>query len=335
MKPLQGIRIVEFATVGGIPFCAWMLSQHGATVTRICSPQPRELGVSVSSNGNISEWNRQNVILDLKSPDGRETALALIEMADALIEGFRPGVMERLGLGPKDCHERNPRLIYGRLVGWNRKGKWAQSAGHDINYIAMAGVLNSSGPDSIPINLIGDIAGGALYLSFGIAAALHARAVTGKGSVVDTAMTDGSLHMLSAVFGRHAVGAWNDGAASNVIDGGVPWYRTYATADGRYIAVGAIEERFYNNFVRTMGIELGELPPRTDHSRWPELESVFAAKFLGGTMEEWAIRFEGVDACVTPVLTLVETKSNDLTKDAFTTQSGITLPKPVPDFQIT
>jgi alpha-methylacyl-CoA racemase len=332
MKPLAGIHIIEFATVGGIPFCAWLLAQHGAKVTRIRAPQPRELGVAVAPEANIGQWGREEIVLDLKSPAGRDAAFAHIDAADVVIEGYRPGVMERLGLGPDPCRLRNPGLVYGRLVGWNRNGPWAQSAGHDINYIAMAGILHSIGPETIPLNLAGDIAGGALYLAFGIAAALQARSASGHGCVVDAAMTDGALHMLSAIFGRLDAGAWVDASASNVIDGGVPWYRTYATADGRYMAVGAIEERFYANFLRVLGLRPEELPSRDAPNRWPELAALFASRFRQLNMADWAARFDGIDACVTPVLTLGETRTHSVTRQAFEVWNGIPLPQPVPNF---
>jgi hypothetical protein len=200
-----------------------------------------------------------------------------IAKADVLLEGFRPGVMERLGLGPADCHARAPGLVYARIVGWDRAGPWAPRAGHDINYIAMAGALHACGTDTVPLNLVGDLAAGALYAAAGIGAALHARAASGAGCVVDTAMTAGSLHLLTAVFARLGAGAWNDAPASNVIDGGVPWYRCYMTADGRHMAVGAIEERFYLQLLQGLGLEPATMPPRGDASRWPELAGMPAA----------------------------------------------------------
>jgi alpha-methylacyl-CoA racemase len=332
LKPFQGLRVVEFATVGGVPFCAWMLAQHGAQVVRICSPRPRELGVPVSDAGDIGGWEREDITLDLKSALGRERALALLDEADVLIEGFRPGVMERLGLGPKECHERNPGLVYARLVGWNRNGPWAQAAGHDINYIAMAGALHAVGSDTVPLNLVGDIGGGALYLAFGIAAALQARAASGRGCVVDTAMTDGAVHLLSAVYGRLGVGIWNDTPASNVIDGGVPWYRTYETADGRHMAVGAIEERFYLNLLRVLGLDPAQLPARSERGQWNSLAAVFAARFREADMDEWARRFDGAEACTTPVLTLTDARRHDITRAAFEQRQDVLLPQAVPSF---
>jgi len=332
MKPLHGLHVVEFATVGGVPFCAWLLAQSGAHVTRVAAPQPRELGVPVDDAGDIGMWDREAVVLDLKSDAQRAHALALIESADVLIEGFRPGVMERLSLGPQDCHARNPRLVYARMSGWNRGGPWARHAGHDINYIAMTGALHACGPEGVPLNLIGDIGGGALYLAFGIAAALQARAGSGRGCVVDAAMADGALHMLSAIYGRLGVGAWNDAPASNVIDGGVPWYRTYRTADGRHMAVGAIEERFYLNFLHVLGLDAQRLPARNERTRWNELAGAFAARFRTADMATWAARFENAEACVTPVLTLVEARGHPVTRAAFTVRDEVPLPQAVPNF---
>ncbi len=332
MKPFEGLRIVELATVGGIPFCAWLLAQHGAQVTRICPPHKRELGVPVSGAGDIGAWEREDVVLDLKNQDERDRALALIDEADVLIEGFRPGVMERLGLGPQTCHARNPRLIYGRLVGWNRNGPWAQAAGHDINYIAMSGALHAIGARSVPLNLVADIGGGALYLAFGIAAGLHERARTGRGCVVDTAMADGAVHMLSAVYGRLGTGAWIDAPASNVIDGGVPWYRSYETSDGGHIAVGAIEDRFYLNFLRVLGLDPSALPARTDRAQWSALAAIFATRFREEDLETWTSRFDGAEACATPILSLSAAREHTVTRGAFTPHRDVLLPQAVPCF---
>jgi len=332
MRPLEHIRVVEFATVGGLPFCGWLLAQQGAELTRVVPPQARELGVPVAAAGDIGRWHRSEQVLDLKTGAGREQALQLVSQSDVLLEGFRPGVMERLGLGPQECHARTPNLVYGRLVGWPRDGAWSQVAGHDINYIAMAGALYAAGPERVPLNLVGDIAGGALYLAFGIAAALHARSAGKRGCVVDTAMTEGAAHLLSAVFGRLGVDSWNDAPAANVIDGGVPWYRSYCTADGRHMAVGAIEERFYLNFLDVLGLDPSAIPPRTERSRWPELEALIAARFLAAGFDHWCARFEGKNACVTPVLTLHEARLHPVTGTAFAEQNGIPLPRPVPRF---
>lgn len=322
MKPLASLRVVEFATVGGVPFCAWWLAQQGAQITRIVNPRPPELGVPVDAAADMGTWERTDVTLDLKTETGCAAALDAIAQADVLLEGFRPGVMERLGLGPQACHARNPALIYARLVGWDRQGPWAQRAGHDINYIAMSGALHAIGPQCVPLNLIGDLAGGALYAAMGILAALHARTASGQGCVVDTAMTHGSLHLLTAVFARLGANAWQDAPASNGIDGGVPWYRSYMTADGRHMAVGAIEERFYLNFVHGLGLEPDALPPRNDKARHGELAACFQQRFLTRSMAHWAAHFSTLEACVTPVLSLREARADPVNQAAFGTDAS-------------
>jgi len=328
MKPYAGLRVVEFATVGGVPFCAWWLAQQGAQVLRVQNPQAQPLGVPVAADADIGTWQRDTLTLDLKTADGRAAALDAIAKADVLLEGFRPGVMERLGLGPADCHARAPGLVYARIVGWAREGPWAPRAGHDINYIAMAGALHACGTDTLPLNMVGDLAAGALYAAAGIGAALHARAASGAGCVVDTAMTAGSLHLLTAVFARLGAGAWNDAPASNVIDGGVPWYRCYMTSDGRHMAVGAIEERFYLQLLQGLGLDPATVPPRGDASRWPELAGCLQRCFIAQTQAHWAERFEPLDACVTPVLSLAQSRAHALHQSAWADGR----PAPVPRF---
>lgn len=331
MKPYAGLRVVEFATVGGVPFCAWWLLQQGASVLRVQSPRPAELGVPVAPEGDIGQWQRETTVLDLKSADGRAAALRAITDADVLLEGFRAGVMERLGLGPAECLQHNPRLVYTRLAGWARSSAWAQRAGHDINYAAMAGALHACGPDNVPVNLIADIGGGALYACSGIGAALYARAVNGKGCVVDVAMVAGSAHLLSAVYGRLQVGAWHDAPAANVIDGGVPWYRTYRTRDDRHMAVGAIEQRFYDALLQALALDEPDTPPRSDTARWPELAALLQARFGARDQAYWARHFESVDACVTPVLNLHEARAHPVNQHVF----RATVPAAVPDFLAT
>ena len=333
MNPLSDLRVVEFATIGGIPFCGWWLAQQGAQITRIVNPHPPELGVPVDTAADIGTWSRNDLPLDLKTEPGRATALDAIAQADVLLEGFRPGVMERLGLGPGECHLRNSSLIYARLVGWDRHGPWAQRAGHDINYIAMSGALHAIGSQCVPLNLVGDLAGGALYTASGILAALHARASSGQGCVVDTVMTHGALHLLTAVFARLGVNAWQDAPASNVIDGGVPWYRSYMTADGRHMAVGAIEKRFYLNFVQGLGLELDTLPDRDDNARHGELAACFQQRFLTRSLTQWAAHFAKLEACVTPILTLREARAHPVNLAAFatfTTHKALNVPRESP-----
>ncbi|MCB2041338.1 MAG: CoA transferase [Rhodoferax sp.] len=334
MKPYTGLRVVEFATVGGVPFCAWWLAQQGARVLRVQAPRPPELGVPVPAHGDIGQWQRGTVVLDLKTAEGRDAALRALDDADVAIEGYRAGVMERLGLGPADCHARHPALVYVRLAGWERSGEWAQRAGHDINYAAMAGALHATGPDHVPLNLIADIGGGALYACAGIGAALHARASGGggRGCVVDVAMTAGSAHLLSAVYGRLQAGAWNDRAAGNVIDGGVPWYRTYRTRDERHMAVGAIEERFYRNLLQALELDATQLPARSDAARWGDIAACLQARFAQHDQAHWARHFETVDACVTPVLSLHEARAHPVNRHVFRAGAPAAVPAAVPDF---
>jgi alpha-methylacyl-CoA racemase len=332
MQPYAGLRVVEFATVGGVPFGAWWLAQQGAHVLRVQAPQPPELGVPVAPQGDIGRWQRETVVLDLKSAEGREAALQLLNDADVLIEGYRAGVMERLGLGPAHCHARQPALVYVRLAGWERSSDWAGRAGHDINYAAMAGALHACGPDQVPLNLIADIGGGAMYACAGIGAALFARAGSGRGCVVDVAMTAGSAHLLSAVYGRLQVGAWNDRPAGNVIDGGMPWYRTYRTRDGRHMAVGAIEERFYRALLQALDLDAAQLPARSDVARRDALAARLQARFAEHDQAHWARHFATVEACVTPVLSLHEARAHPVNRGVFRAGAVPAVPAAVPDF---
>lgn len=327
MHPYAKLRVVEFSTVGGVPFCAWWLAQQGAQVLRIVNPNAAQLGVPVSPEADIGQWQRETLVLDLKTPSGQAAALDAIAKADVLLEGFRPGVMERLGLGPAECHARAPGLVYARIVGWERSGPWSQRAGHDINYIAMTGALHACGIDKVPLNLVGDLAAGALYSAAGIGAALHARAMSQRGCVVDTAMTAGSLHMLSAVFARLNAGLWKDAPASNVIDGGVPWYRCYMTSDGRHMAVGAIEDRFYLELLKGLSLEIAAMPERKDPANWQELTDLLQRCFNTQTQAYWAQHFEAFDACVTPVLSLSQTRSDPLHQAAWIDSKPSSVPR--------
>lgn len=313
---LQGLRVVEFASVGGVPFCALLLAQMGAQVYQIRNPNMPELGVPVSPQADMGRWSRRIVELDLKTAQGHAAAMELVARADALIEGFRPGVMEKLGLGPDTCRAASPGLVYGRLTGWGQTGPWASKAGHDINFIAMSGALHAmgtrQGPPVPPLNLVGDLAGGALYLALAITAALLRRTRSGAGCVIDAAMTDGAAHLLSGIYGRLAAAAWNDQPASNVIDGGVPWYRCYRCADGGWMAVGAIEARFYQIFVQELGLDPQALPDRTDPGNWAALQERFGQCFASRPRAHWEHVFESLDACVTPVLSLSEATRHPL-----------------------
>jgi alpha-methylacyl-CoA racemase len=302
--PLAGVRVVELAGLGPAPYAAMLLADLGATVVRVERP-----GTTVD-DPRIHIWNRgkQSIVLDLKSSNGIETVLRLVERADVFIEGFRPGVAERLGLGPEVCLRRNPRLVYGRMTGWGQDGPLAGTAGHDIDYIARTGALHAigraGGPPQVPLNVIGDFGGGGMLLAFGIAAALIQRASDGKGQVVDAAIVDGASSLLATQHALYAEGTWRDERGVNVLDSGAPYYDVYETADGKWMAVGAIEPQFYGQLVKLLG--LADLPDRDDRSNWPAIRECFAERFRTRTRDEWAALLEESDACAAPVLSLAE-----------------------------
>ncbi|MEU6369572.1 CaiB/BaiF CoA-transferase family protein [Streptomyces sp. NPDC046931] len=336
--PLAGVRVVELAGIGPGPFAAMLLADLGADVVRV--ERPNGAGLAIDPAFDVTNRGKRSVTVDLKAEDGPERVLDLVERADVLIEGYRPGVAERLGVGPETCHARNPRLVYGRMTGWGQEGPLAPRAGHDIAYIAVTGTLGLIGapdaPPAIPANLVGDYAGGSLYLVVGVLAALHHARATGTGQVVDAAIVDGAAHLASMIHGMLASGGWQDRRGVNLLDGGCPFYGTYETADGRYMAVGALEQQFYEEFVDLLGI--GELAPaRKDVARWGELREAVAARFKTRTREEWTALFEGSDACVAPVLTLREAPAHPhlAARGTFTDHGGITQPAPAPRFSVT
>ncbi|WP_128379502.1 CaiB/BaiF CoA transferase family protein [Streptomyces cavernae] len=336
--PLSGVRVVELAGIGPGPFAAMLLADLGADVVRV--DRPGVPGLVVDPEYDITNRNKRSVLIDLKSADGPDRVLRLAERADVLIEGYRPGVAERLGVGPEVCLARNPKLVYGRMTGWGQEGPLAHRAGHDIAYIALTGTLGMIGspdqPPAVPANLVGDYAGGSLYLVVGVLAALHHARATGTGQVVDAAIVDGTAHLSSMIHGMLAAGGWQDRRGANLLDGGCPFYGTYETADGRYMAVGALEQQFYEEFVRIFGIE-EEAPARKDRSRWAELRETVAARFKTRTRDEWAAVFEGSDACVAPVLSLREAPHHPhlAARGTFTDHGGITQPAPAPRFSVT
>lgn len=298
--PLSGIRVLELAAIGPVPHAAFVLGSLGADVVRVSAPHERP-GAFVDLTASYA----REVRLDLKSIEQRAELLALVAGADVLIEGFRPGVAERLGVGPEDCRAANPGLVYGRMSGWGQDGPWAQLAGHDINYLSVTGVLEAIGPPgrpALPLNLIGDYAGGSLQLVIGVLAALVRRSRTGQGEVVDAAIVDGVPVLMELVYALDGLGLWSTDRESNLLDGGVPFYRTYACADGRFVAVGALEGKFYRELVAGLGLDPGALPDRDDQSAWPALTRVLQEAFAGRSRDEWAAVFDGTDACVTPVL---------------------------------
>jgi len=305
--PLVGLRVVELAGMGPGPHGAMLLADLGADVVRV--QRPGQLP-GAGERASALHRGRRVVEADLKHPDEAAAVLALVERADVLIEGFRPGVTERLGLGPSDCAARNPRLIYARMTGWGQDGPAAQRAGHDLNYIAGLGVLDAIGrphdPPTVPLNLVGDFGGGSTYLVIGILAALWERDRSGAGQVIDAAIVDGASHLAQAIWSQRGRGRWHDGRGANTLDGGAPFYDVYKTADGRYVAVAALEPAFYAELLRGLGLSEAELPAQRDRAGWPALRAVFTAAFASRTRDEWTATFDGTDACVSPVLSFAE-----------------------------
>ncbi|PMS36745.1 crotonobetainyl-CoA:carnitine CoA-transferase CaiB-like acyl-CoA transferase [Trinickia symbiotica] len=341
MGPLEGIRIIELAGIGPGPMAAMLLADLGATVLRIERRRPVKLGIERPLRYNLLLRNRKSIALDLKDPKAVELVLSLVERADALIEGFRPGVTERLGLGPQAALERNPKLVYGRITGWGQDGPLSEYAGHDLNYIAITGVLNAIGrrgqPASIPLNLIGDYAGGSLYLVMGLLSAiLHARN-GGKGQVVDAAIVDGTANLATTFFGMQAAGIWRDGRGTNITDSGSHFYDVYECADGNWISVGPIEEKFYLELLRLLDIDPETLGAQLDERNWPAARALFALKFKSRTREQWTTLLEHTDACFAPVLSWSEAPEHPHLKarGTFIDIDGIVQPAPAPRFSVT
>lgn len=339
MGPLAGVTVVELAGIGPAPFCGMMLSDMGARVIRIDRmADGRDIEPARS---DVLNRGRRSIAVDLKRPEGVGIALRLIERADALIEGFRPGVMERLGLGPDVCLERNQRLVYGRMTGWGQHGPLAQAAGHDINYIALTGALHAIGaaeePPTVPLNLIGDFGGGGMLLAFGVVCALLEARASGKGQVVDAAMTDGTAALMAMTYGLKAGGRWNNGRASNLLDGGAFFYACYQCADGKAVAVGALEPQFYAELLKRAGISDPDLARRDDPAHWRQQRDRLAAIFRTKTRDEWCALLEGTDACVAPVLDLDEAPDHphNRARQTFVAPGGTVQPAPAPRFSRT
>ncbi|MEU1281335.1 CaiB/BaiF CoA-transferase family protein [Streptomyces sp. NPDC005805] len=337
--PLAGVRVVELAGIGPGPFAAMLLADLGADVVRVDRPGGPGLGIDPARD--LTNRNKRSVLIDLKAEDGPARVLDLVAKADILVEGYRPGVAERLGVGPDVCLARNPKLVYGRMTGWGQDGPLAERAGHDISYIAVTGTLSMIGqadqPPVVPANLVGDYAGGSLYLVVGVLAALqHARSEGGTGQVVDAAIVDGATHLATMIHGMMAAGGWQDRRGANLLDGGCPFYGSYETADGRYMAVGALEQRFYDEFITLLGIA-DQVPARKEFDRWDELRAAVAARFRTRTRAEWTAVFEGSDACVAPVLSLREAPHHPhlAARGTFTDHGGIPQPAPAPRFSAT
>ncbi len=334
--PLVGVKVVEFAGIGPGPFCCMLLSDMGADVVRIDRKGGRSMPKDVTARG------RRSVALDLKDANDVAVALALIEKADVLIEGFRPGVMERLGLGPEPALQRNPKLIYGRMTGWGQSGPLAHAAGHDLNYIALSGALHAMGrkkaPPSPPLNLVGDYGGGALYLAMGVCAALYEAQRSGKGQVVDSAITDGTASLMGVIYGLRASGVWVDERDANLLDGGAPFYDVYETADGKFVAIGPLEPQFYALLLEKLGLSDDPLfAAQMDRSQWPAMSAKIAAVIRTKTRDAWTALLEGTDACFAPVLTMEEAPQHphNLARGAFTEVAGVTQPSPAPRFSRT
>ena len=338
MGPLQGIRIIEFQGIGPGPFCGMILSDMGADIVRIDRAANVPETAPGTPPGDLLARGRRSIGIDLKNPAGVETALQLIEGADALFEGFRPGVMERLGLGPDACLERNPKLVYGRMTGWGQEGPYSAMAGHDINYIALAGALAPIAREGQapvpPLNLVGDFGGGGMYLAVGMLGALLSAQRTGEGQVVDAAMVDGASSLITSVHAGLASGGWHRGRASNVLDTGAHFYDAYETLDGKYIALGSIEPQFYAELLGILGWEGEPLPNQHDRTRWPEMKQRVSAMIRTKTRAEWEAAFEGSDVCFGPVLEPWEAPEHPHAKarGAFEEVAGVVQPAPAPRF---
>jgi alpha-methylacyl-CoA racemase len=338
--PLAGMKVVEIATVGPTPFCGMVLADLGADVIRVdrAGDGPPLL---MEPGADPSERSRRSISIDLKSDGASEVVLCLAQRADVLIEGFRPGVAERLGFGPDACRQRNPRLVYGRVTGWGRRGPLAPRAGHDINFLALAGALHPIGrrgdPPAIPMNMVADYGGGGMLLAVGVLAALWERERSGLGQVVDASMVDGSALLTTMIHGLRAAGLWSDERGVNLLDSGAPFYDVYQTADGGYMAVGALEPRFYSALIQGLGLEGAALPEQYDRSGWPLLRERFASTFLAKSRQEWEDAFAGLDACVAPVLALGEAPwhPHNVARGTFIEVGGVTQPGPAPRFERT
>ena len=337
MGPLQGIKIIELAGIGPGPFAGMLLSDMGADIVRVDR--------AASVTGDFSKPNleamyrgRRSIGVDLKHPDGVETVLRLVEQADALIEGYRPGVTERLGLGPTACLARNAKLVYGRMTGWGQDGPYAQAAGHDINYIALAGALahfgREGGKPTPPINLVGDFGGGGMFLAFGVVCGILDAQRSGNGQVVDAAMVDGSAILMTMMWGLKAIGFWDEALGVNVLDTGAPFYDTYETSDGKFVSIGSLEPQFYAELVAKLGLDGEDLPHQMDRAGWPVLRERFTTLFKSKTRDEWCAILEHTDACFAPVLTMSEAAAHPHVQARTTIieRDGVAQPAPAPRF---
>jgi crotonobetainyl-CoA:carnitine CoA-transferase CaiB-like acyl-CoA transferase len=341
MGPLADLRVIELAGIGPGPMCAMLLADLGAKVLRIDREQPSELGVQRPRQFDLLLRNRPSIRMDLKNSARQQEVLNLVAEADVLIEGFRPGVAERLGLGPEICMKRNPELVYGRMTGWGQAGPLAQSPGHDINYIALTGALHAIGrrgqPPSVPLNLVGDIGGGALYLAFGIMAALHEAKRSGMGQVVDAAIVDGVASLMTQTQGSLGAGMMRHERGANITDSGAPFYDVYECADGGFISLGAIEPKFFAEMLRVLDLDAAKLPAQWDRSGWERMRQAIADRVHTRSRDEWTILFEGRETCFAPVLTLGEAPSSPHleARGTYLELDGVVQPAPAPRFSRT
>ncbi|MGW4124809.1 CaiB/BaiF CoA transferase family protein [Nocardia sp. NPDC004711] len=339
--PLAGLRVVELGGIGPGPHACMVLADLGAEVIRVERPEPRSSIPGVDTESDSLLRGRQIRYVDLKNPSGLAEVLELVDDADVLVEGFRPGVTERLGIGPDDCLSRNPRLVYARMTGWGQSGPLSHTAGHDLNYIALTGVLDNIGRagerPTPPLNLVGDFGGGSMFLVTGVLAALWERVHSGRGQVIDAAIVDGTGVLAQILWSFRGMGTWFSGRGVNLLDGSVPFYDTYECADGGYVAVGCLEPQFFATMVRGLGLKVEELPAQWDRARWDEMRTVLTAAFSSRGRDEWCVVFEGTDACVTPVLSFEEALDHPHLKarNAFLRVGGVDQAAPAPRFSRT
>ncbi len=341
MGPLAGLKVIEMAGIGPAPFCAMMLADMGADVVRIDRRASADLGIAMEPRYDILGRGRRSIALDLKRSEDLRTVRELIDRADVLLEGFRPGVMERLGLGPEQCLATNARLVYGRMTGWGQDGPLASAAGHDINYIALSGVLACIGErDKAPVpplNLVGDFGGGGMLLAMGVLAAVFECGRSGKGQVVDAAMVDGAALLMASTYGMRAAGLWNDRRGDNILDGGAPWYGVFETADGRFVSIAPIEAKFYAELLQRLGLDPAALPAQHDRTGWPRLREIFTQTFRSKSLAQWCESLQGTDVCFAPVLDMGEAPDHphNLQRNAFVDIDGVRQPAPAPRFSRT
>jgi alpha-methylacyl-CoA racemase len=341
MGPLQGLKVVELAGIGPAPYCGMMLADLGADIVRIDRAGNVSGGDPALPPNDLLNRGRRSIGVDLKNPEGVEVLLDLAARSDVLIEGFRPGVTERLGIGPAECHARNPRLVYGRMTGWGQDGPYAPAAGHDINYIALAGALEPIGRAGEapvpPLNLVGDFGGGGMLLAFGVLAGVFEAQRSGQGQVIDAAMVDGAASLMTMTHAFRAMGMWEDVRGTNMLDTGAHYYDVYETADGRYLSIGAIEPQFYDALLEGLGLSGEDLPWQNDRGQWPALKERIAAIVKTKPVDEWVAIFDGKDACVAPVLSIPEAIAHphNVARGTFTEVVGIKQPAPAPRFDRT